>query len=79
MFDKDIPIPPSKSGPGRRGKYGFRRMQVGESLAFNCPRDFERAKTCAYSLTARSDFRFTSRVTRNEDGSFAEGRIWRTE
>lgn len=69
-IEKNIP-PPSRGGPGRKHKYPFREMEVGDSFFYRGLRGT--IVSCANYFGKRNNAKF---VTRKENDGF---RIWRIE
>lgn len=64
-----IPLP--KRVQGRKPKYPFTEMRVGDSFALKSERDFVRARTAAYMHAMRTGKSFLAKAE--------ELRIWRTK
>lgn len=72
QIDKNIPIPPRPTLPGRPSKYPFAEMEVGDSFATDKPC---RGTTISGSINfaaKKLGYKFTSR--KQADGTI---RVWR--
>lgn len=72
VIDKNVPLPETKGRVGRKSKYRFAEMQIGDSVAIAAD-DAKSATTCAYTYGSRNKKKF--KIRREDDQGAI--RIWR--
>lgn len=70
IIEKDIPIPPT--GKGRKRKYDFSKMEVGDSFEYEGPKTTVLNAAYQWAQKYQRKAKFT---IRHKDG---KTRIWRT-
>lgn len=70
LIEKNIPVP-EQSGRGRRAKYPFSKMEVGDSVFFPGENSSSRCSIAAHAYGHRVGWKFSVRTM---DGGV---RIWR--
>lgn len=73
-IEKNVPLPPKA---GKQTKYGWEKMEVGDSLFFDANKhDLESIKGTAYCWGKNNGAKFTTRLNREAPYGV---RIWRIE